>query len=405
MTRHALGATSWAIAASTLAVLLAGPSCSATGSGPGPGEAGGEGGSGGNGASSGSAGTSGGGSGGVSGTAGSGAGGSGGNSGSGPGGSGGNAGSGTGGSGGNAGGSGGAAGNAGTGSGGAAGNAGVGGAGGSGGGDRTTPEGVCARWNGDRVNLSEGTWNGNVDSCTAGDISADGRANALRLYNLYRWLADLPAVTTDPERDRRAQACAFLMRANGPITHTPPMSWRCWTQEGADGARSSNISSGPGVAAADGYMHDPGNPTTIGHRRWILSNSLGPIGLGSTASGASCMQNLSGTGRAGKPWMAWPPPGIVPLQAIVYRRGSLDSTGWTVQSDSINLSSAAVTVTSGGTARPVTVTQLLGGYGSRYAFRFNPQGWATAAGQTYSVSVTGIATPISYDVTVVDCSS
>jgi hypothetical protein len=236
-----------------------------------------------------------------------------------------------------------------------------------------------------------------------GDISADGRANALRLYNLYRWLADLPAVTTDATRDRQAQACALMMRANGMLSHTPPMTWRCWTQEGADGAGSSNISSGPGVASADGYMIDPGNATTIGHRRWILSNSLGPIGIGSTATGASCMQNLRGTGRAGKPWLAWPPPGNVPLQAIIGRRGSTDSTGWTVQSDNINLASAAVTVTSGGEARPVTVTQLMGGYGSRYAFRFNPQGWQTTAGQTYSVSVTGIATPISYDVSVVNC--
>jgi hypothetical protein len=46
-----------------------------------------------------------------------------------------------------------------------------------------------------------------------------------------------------------------------------------------------------------------------------------------------------------------------------------------------------------------------GGYGSRYAIGFNPQGWQTSAGQTYSVSVTGIATPINYEVTVVDCGS
>jgi hypothetical protein len=263
---------------------------------------------------------------------------------------------------------------------------------------------VCARWNGDRTNLSEGTWSGSVEGCMPGDISADGRANALRLYNLYRWLADLPAVTTEASRDRQAQACALMMRANGMLSHMPPNTWTCWTQEGADGASSSNISSGPGVSSADGYMIDPGNPTTIGHRRWILSNSLGPIGIGSTATGASCMQNLRGTGRAGKPWMAWPSPGIIPLQAIVARRGSLDSTGWTVQSDNINLAAATVTVTSGGMARPVVVTQLMGGYGSRYAIRFNPQGWTTAVG-TYSVSVSGVTPAISYEVNVVDCAT
>jgi hypothetical protein len=55
-----------------------------------------------------------------------------------------------------------------------------------------TSEATCARWKADRANLAEGTWSGNVASCTVGDISADGRANALRLFNMYRWFADLP---------------------------------------------------------------------------------------------------------------------------------------------------------------------------------------------------------------------
>jgi hypothetical protein len=52
---------------------------------------------------------------------------------------------------------------------------------------------------------------------------------------------------------------------------------------------------------------------------------------------------------------------------------------------------------------PVTITQLGAGYGSRYAFRFNPMGWTTTAGKTYMVSVTGIPMPINYSVQIVDC--
>lgn len=271
-------------------------------------------------------------------------------------------------------------------------------------GDRT-PETVCARWNADRADMSEGTWSGNVASCAVGDISAAGRANALRLYNLYRWLTDLPPVTTDPERDQMAQACALMMEANNSLSHNPPMSWQCWSEIGAEGASSSNISGGPGVSSADAYMIDAGNATTIGHRRWILSNSLGPIGLGSTAMGSSCMQNLRGQGRAGKEWLAYPPPGPFPLQAFApgRARSTLDDTGWTVQSDSIALAGASVSVTSGGMNLPVTVTQLQGGYGSRHALRFNPNGWETQGGQSYAVSVTGIATEIRYEVVVIDC--
>jgi hypothetical protein len=278
------------------------------------------------------------------------------------------------------------------------------GAGGSVPGDRGTAEGTCARWNGDRANMSEGTWSGNVASCDVGDISADGRANALKLINLYRWLADLPAVATEAGRDRQAQACALMMEAEGSLSHEPGTDWACYSAEGADGASSSNISGGPGVSSIEAYMVDNGNATTIGHRRWTLSNSLGPIGLGSTGpGGSSCFQNLSGSGRAGKMWMAWPPPGIVPLQAFGTGRSTIDDTGWNIQSDNINLAGAVVTVTAGGTNMPVTVTQLMGGYGSRYAIRFNPMGWDTTAGQTYAVSVTGISTPISYEVQVVTC--
>lgn len=270
--------------------------------------------------------------------------------------------------------------------------------------DDRSAEGTCLRWNADHENLDEGTWSGSVETCDPGDISPDGRDNALRLYNLYRWLADLPAVETSPERNSMAQACALIMEANNDLSHDPGMDWACWTQEGADGAASSNLASGPSVAVVSGYMIDPGNATTLGHRRWILSNSLGPIGIGSTGQGASCMQNLGGEGRAGKAWVAWPPPGAFPMQAYGGAFGqSLSETGWSIQSDSIDLGDATVTVMSEDEALAVSVTQLGGGYGSRYAIRFNPEGWEPEAGRAYSVDVGGVESPISYEVQFVDC--
>ncbi|MBN1656624.1 MAG: CAP domain-containing protein [Deltaproteobacteria bacterium] len=283
---------------------------------------------------------------------------------------------------------------------------GAGGSGGSAGTSGPPPanaDEVCARWNADRANRAEGTWSGNVSGCDPGDISEEGRTNALRLVNLYRWLADLPAVTTDPEFNRHAQACALIMRANNRLSHTPDQSWLCWTEEGAEGAGSCNISSGPLVQSVDGYMIDMGNPTTIGHRRWILSNMFGPTGLGATDR-SSCMWTMGQRGTANKPWIAFPSPGVVPFELFGYGGWSnLDQTGWTVQSDTINLSTAQVEVTSDGAPLTVAVTQLLPNYGSRYAIRFNPQGWQAQAGKTYAVSVTGIATPIQYELQVVQC--
>lgn len=261
---------------------------------------------------------------------------------------------------------------------------------------------VCARWTEDRADMNEGTWSGSVAGCSPGDISEDGRANALKIMNLYRWLADLPPVTTSPERDALAQACALLMHANKTLSHSPPTSWTCYSGEGAEGAGSSNISPYPGVSSVDLYMADPGNDTTLGHRRWILSNSIGPTGLGSTDA-YSCMWTLGGSNDAGMPWTAWPAPGPFPHEAMVASWAPVDETGWSIQSDVIDLAGAQVEITADGAPLSVSVTQLQGGYGSASAISIIPQGWVSQPGTTYDVSVTGISQPIEYQVYMVDC--
>jgi hypothetical protein len=195
------------------------------------------------------------------------------------------------------------------------------------------------------------------------------------------------------------------MDANNSLSHNPPSSWTCYTADGATGAGASNISTTPGVQGVDLYMVDPGNTSTLGHRRWILSNSLGPIGLGSTDS-YSCMKVLGGSGSAGASWTAWPSPGVVPLEAFSpdsVSWTSMDDTGWTVQSDSISLSGASVSITAGSVNKPMTVTNLAGNYGSTYAISMIPQGWNVESNTTYEVEITGISPTISYAVHVTDC--
>jgi hypothetical protein len=116
------------------------------------------------------------------------------------------------------------------------------------------------------------------------------------------------------------------------------------------------------------------------------------------------MWTVTNSTKTGQTWIAWPPPGFFPLQATSdsFNR-NVNTTGWSVQSDSINLAAAAVSVTLNGASLAVTVTQLGANYGSRYAISFIPSGWTIAAGNTYHVSITGIATPITYDVQVVSC--
>jgi hypothetical protein len=52
---------------------------------------------------------------------------------------------------------------------------------------------------------------------------------------------------------------------------------------------------------------------------------------------------------------------------------------------------------------PMTMSQLMGTYGESNAIRLVPMGWTPAAGQTYSVTVSGVSMPIAYDVQFIDC--
>lgn len=266
--------------------------------------------------------------------------------------------------------------------------------------DRLTA--VCQRWRDDRMDRDEGTWTGDVASCEPGD-NPTNRVNALKILNLYRFLADLPAVTTDASRDARAQACALMMLANGRLSHNPTPDWTCHTPEGAQAAGASNISSRRGVAAVDSYMVDSGNATTLGHRRWILSPRIGPVGLGS-ASSYSCMWVTGGSMNVSRDWVAWPPEGPFPIDAFGPSSAiTTHDTGWSIQSDTIDLTEAQITVTRDGQPLSVSTTVLERGYGSTTAVRFNPQGWQPEAGRSYRVFVENVTPSFTYVVEVVEC--
>ena len=237
-------------------------------------------------------------------------------------------------------------------------------------------------------------------------MSDEWQEDALLNVNLYRWFADLPPLTLNPSLYAGQQKCALIMDANNSLSHNPSFAWSCYSSLGADHAGSSNIATLPAVVAGDLYMIDPGNETTMGHRRWILSNWLEQTAFGST-SDYSCMATRSagGGGGANKPWVSWPPAGFYPMDWADMGWTNMDKTGWTIQSDSINLNSAQVTVTENGATRAMTVSTLKSGYGSKYAIKMLQSGWKLKANTTYQVLVTGISPQIQYEVHTVDCSS
>ena len=118
------------------------------------------------------------------------------------------------------------------------------------------------------------------------------------------------------------------------------------------------------------------------------------------------MYVIGGTGNDSAPWTAWPPPGPVPYELMNLAWATLEETGWSIQSDSTNLSNAAVTVTlDDGTNLPVTVTELGANYGSRFALSMVPNGWVSQPGRTYDVHIESTGGVIDYSVELVDCTS
>ena len=97
-------------------------------------------------------------------------------------------------------------------------------------------------------------WNGSIAGCAPGTTNIEHQQAVITRVNYYRALVDLPAVAlVGGTPTSQAQAAALMMSAHNALSHTPPMSFTCYSAEGAAGAAATKLSLGiRGVAAIDG---------------------------------------------------------------------------------------------------------------------------------------------------------
>ncbi|MBC7261948.1 MAG: CAP domain-containing protein, partial [Chloroflexi bacterium] len=132
----------------------------------------------------------------------------------------------------------------------------------------------------------EGTptgWTGSHAACDAGGTSEAFRTAILQRINYFRAMAGVPAdITFDEALNGKAQKAALMVSANGRLSHAPDASWRCYSLEGALGARSSNLYlEVHSCTAIDGYMQDAGSGNEhVPHRRWLLNPRTLTMGIG-----------------------------------------------------------------------------------------------------------------------------
>ena len=268
---------------------------------------------------------------------------------------------------------------------------------------------VCDAWAAGHVVADHHPFSKSMTTCDPGVLTAAGIGDALTRLAMHRYLAGLGPVADSAAEDSAAQQCALISAWNpvGSNAHFPPPGSTCYTQAGAGAAGESNIAWGAGDPgnSIDIWMEDDGNEDSFGHRRWLLNPPLGPVGFGFYEGGnnygtASCIEvfNSSGHGPS-RPYVAWPPPGFVPLDVA--------NMTWTVQG-SIPEQNVTVDIVddASGAHLDAGVTVLGGNYGNSDALRIDRTGWAPQAGATYHVTLTGSGhAPITYDVKPVACAA
>lgn len=256
-----------------------------------------------------------------------------------------------------------------------------------------------------------------VDACRAGTSSAANQQAVLDRVNYFRAITGVADdVVLDPALSQLAQEAALIMAANSSLSHYPSPEWRCWSEEGADGAANSNLYLGrSGSSSVDGYVADVG-VDSVGHRRWVLNPGSRTMGTGDTGSTNALW--VVPTGSEGLPaatrerFVAWPPPGHVPINVVYELTPWGDTFGhveWSFALPGASFDDVAVKVTSRGRTVPVSRLRVLGGgTGGGNTIAFLPDfGLEDALGDTtFRVRVTftedGEPQRYVYEVTLVD---
>lgn len=117
-----------------------------------------------------------------------------------------------------------------------------------------------------------------VAACFAGRLTQDARNRALEAANQIRALHGLPPVRWNSSYSRQVQETALIQAANNFLRHRPDPGVACYSEAGAAGSATSNLSASTVLEdpATDmvGWTNDAHNVSLIaaaGHRRWVLN--------------------------------------------------------------------------------------------------------------------------------------
>ena len=209
---------------------------------------------------------------------------------------------------------------------------------------------------------SDVPWVGSEPDCDPGSIPQSTKDKIFQRLSYFRLAAGLNnTISENATKSEKAQHAALMMHANNQLEHFPPDSWKCFTQDGKDGAGSSLLTMTRNAEAITSYMRDQGaNNGPVGHRRWLLWPRLQEVGIGNTnqANAIWVLGNPGSPPDDAPEYIAWPPKGYVP-DLLVFPR-------WSFSVADADFTSARVIMTElSGKNIPLTVETLSNAFGDR----------------------------------------
>lgn len=187
------------------------------------------------------------------------------------------------------------------------------------------------------------TWTGNVGSCDPGTVPQSVHDAVIKRINYFRKITGLNYdCVMDASLFPAQQQTALMMTANFDLSHNPPATWSCYTQDGADGAAKSNLRLGSAATdAVTAFMEDSEDYNeAVGHRRWLLYSKQSAFSHGSTENAAVIHVVVKAENTHIPEFIAYPPATYVP-SAVVFTR-------WSFSIPNADFSAATVTMTHDG---------------------------------------------------------
>jgi len=203
-----------------------------------------------------------------------------------------------------------------------------------------------------KTELGDVAWSGDEPSCNAGAIPPNTMDKIFMRIEYFRKAVGLTNTISENEiKNEKAQHAALMMKSNGTLDHSPPASWKCYTEKGKDGASNSLLTQTRNAEAVDAYMRDSGVANgPVGHRRWLLWPRLQEIGVGNTdnTNAIWVLGNAEARPADAPEFISWPPKGYVPKQ-FAYPRWSFsianaDFTATSITMKDVNNKSVALNI-------------------------------------------------------------